>query len=239
MRPKSGGFGSAEAAGGAVGWVPITRSLDRVAAAVVHTSSQFRGIAMHVLTLGFFAFVLLLVPRESSAYEMKALTECGQVLEGTYYLTGDLDCTGVPGHGVDLTSRRSRVELRGFTLSNASSAGIQCRQSCTIIGPGTITGSASFGVRVGRRAHIIDVTLTNNGNDAVSAEDNGDNGRAIVENCHVEGNGAGVRGDKRVVLIDSAVVNNTGGGVIVNCQHGRKKIENSIVTGNGVDFTCF
>jgi hypothetical protein len=182
--------------------------------------------------------VLLVAALKAWAYESQPLTQCGQVLEGTYYLTGDLDCTGVPGHGVDLTSRRSRLELRGFTLSNASAAGVQCGQSCAIVGPGTISGSGIDGVRVGRKATIVGVTIVDNGARGVDAEDNGDRGRAIVENSHIEGNKVGVRGDKRVALIDSVVINNTDAGVVVDCAHGKTKVENSTVTGNGINFTC-
>jgi len=197
------------------------------------STRSYRAVGLSVACL-----MLLVAVLKVRAYESQPLTQCGQVLEGTYYLIGDLDCTGVPGHGVDLTSRRSRLELRGFTLSNASSAGVQCRQSCAIVGPGTISGSVGDGLRVGRRASVTGVTIVNNGGHGIDAEDDGDRGRAVVENSHIEGNGVGVRGDKRVALIDSVVINNTNAGVVVDCQHGKTKVENSTVTGNGINFTC-
>jgi len=165
------------------------------------------------------------------------LTSCGQVVSGHYYLEGDLDCTGIVGHGVDFVGRGSRLELRGFTISNASASGVQCRSGCKIIGPGTITGSGLHGLRAGGPAQVRSVTILDNTN-GIAAANNANRGRVIVRGSHIEGNSHyGVYAQRRIKLVDSTVTGNELG-VVVDCLDGKYKVKRSTVTGNGTDFDC-
>jgi hypothetical protein len=165
------------------------------------------------------------------------LIACGQVVSGHYHLEGDLDCTGVVGHGVDMVGRRARLELRGFTISNASAAGVQCRSGCKIIGPGTITGSGLQGLRAGGRMKVSDVTILDNAI-GIEASNNKNRGRVIIRGSDIEGNGHfGVYAQRRVKLLDSIVTGNERG-VVVDCLDGKYKVKRSTVTGNGSDFDC-
>lgn len=186
-----------------------------------------------------FFFALILSSGTSWAGPPQPLTVCGQQLDGRYFLSQDLDCTGQIGHGVDLLGKNARLELRGFTLSNASASGVQCRHRCKIIGPGVISGNALHGVRAGRVAKISDVSIVSNGGNGVDVQNNAGKGRAILRDAHVEDNGTGVFAERRVKLKDSAIVANQNFGVIVSCATGKTKIKNSTVTGNGTDFDCF
>jgi hypothetical protein len=165
------------------------------------------------------------------------LTECGQTVSGRYHLEADLDCTGVVGHGVNMLGRGARLELRGFTISNASASGVQCGHGCKIFGPGTISGSQLHGVRAGGVAKLFGVTIIGNGL-GIDAANNANRGRAIVRDSLVEGNdGFGVYAQRRVKLIDSIVTGN-GSGVVVDCENGKYKLKRSTVDANGDNFDC-
>lgn len=85
------------------------------------------------------------------------VTACGQVVpvNARAVLASDLDCTGEPV-GVVL-SRRARLSLGGFTLTSGFN-GVQCDASCTVTGPGSISGGQS-GV-VGQNVKVSGVTIS-------------------------------------------------------------------------------
>lgn len=73
----------------------------------------------------------------------QAVTSCGQQVGGGAFLAGDLDCSAATGPAITLTG--GTLDLRGFTLTGGSGAGVQCLSACRVVSDppgGTITGSA-------------------------------------------------------------------------------------------------
>lgn len=86
------------------------------------------------------------------------VTTCGQVVPARAQgvLASDLDCTGEPV-GVVL-GRAAKLSLGGFTLANGF-VGVQCDGSCTVTGPGTLSGSQA-GVLSPKTAKVSGVTIS-------------------------------------------------------------------------------
>lgn len=105
-----------------------------------------------LLTSMLFAATALAAPPEIP------VTTCGQVLPARAHgvLASDLDCTGEPV-GVVL-GRAAKLSLGGFTLANGFN-GVQCDGSCTVTGPGTITGSQA-GILGAKKAKVSGVTIS-------------------------------------------------------------------------------
>ena len=80
--------------------------------------------------------------RLSCADDALPITRCGDAASGTVYLAADLDCSDqFPSRGIRLEGR-ARLELRGFSITNAAFFAVQCDGSCEIVGPGTLSNSA-------------------------------------------------------------------------------------------------
>jgi hypothetical protein len=86
------------------------------------------------------------------------VTACAQVLppNARGVLVSDLDCTGEVV-GVTL-GRNARLSLGGFTLISGFN-GIECQGSCTVTGPGSISGGQA-GVVGDKRILISGVTIS-------------------------------------------------------------------------------
>lgn len=72
-----------------------------------------RVVSLAPVTLGVLA-VVLSAPRTSVA-QGTPVTTCGQVVTGSAYLTGDLDCSAVAGDAVIING--GNLDLAGFTLT--------------------------------------------------------------------------------------------------------------------------
>jgi len=163
------------------------------------------------------------------------LTSCGEDVEGDVYLTGDLDCTGIGGIGVNLL-KRAKLELRGFSIRNSEDFAVQCFKSCEIVGPGTISGSWG-GVWAPYRLTITDVALVDNEVLGVAS------GNLRMKDCEVVGGRYGIRGGLKAKIVNSSVTGAAGSGIEIAasvpfigpdaCTRGRVTLVNSIVEGNG------
>lgn len=193
--------------------------------------------------------VSLLVVFETHAAAPVSVTTCGQVVNGTGVLVGDLDCSGHGGDAVNLTGR---LLLAGFTLTgNPAHDVVRCPAGmCALIGPGTVTGgldgvrsdrgaqvkggaivtgNAGDGVRTDLGARVVDSTVSGNGGDGIRAT-----GRASVVRSTVSGNaGGGVRSDRTAVVKASTVTGNGGNGI--DSDTTARALAGSAVSGNGFD----
>jgi len=105
-----------------------------------------------------FAFLGLLVFSITTTSPARAkpppveITECGQRVLGTGFLTGDLDCSAADvSFGVIFEKKRKGIlELRGFSiigppreagLSFGANSAVRCERRCVILGQaGSISG---------------------------------------------------------------------------------------------------
>jgi hypothetical protein len=140
--------------------------------------------------LGPLLVLLLLTTSSIAASPPEEVTICGQHVEKRGYLAADLDCGNVtePDYAIWL-DLGAVLELRGFTLTGASYAGVLCWAGCKILGGGgTITGAGFAGVQADKRLQMSDLTLSDNV--AHGAFTSGIAGGAIdVRNGIVTGNG--------------------------------------------------
>lgn len=177
------------------------------------------------------------------------VTVCGQAVNGSGVLVGDLDCSGYAGDAVNLTGR---LLLAGFTLTgNPAHDVVRCAaRSCTVIGPGTVTGgldgirsdrgaqvkagavvsgNAGDGVRTDLGARVVDSTISGNGGDGVRAMT-----RALVVRSTVNANiGDGVRTDRTATVRASTVSGNGGNGI--DSDASARAAAGSVVSSNGFD----
>jgi len=174
------------------------------------------------------------------------VTACGEILEGKKgVLMNDLTCTGSRA----ILLIRSRLDLNGFTISGS---GVLCENTCTVTGPGTITGSSRCGVRGDTdglkffgvaRVKITDgVNITNNdcGIDVAELNAIGERvGSVSVQDSTVSGNaGVGVLATKSVKLKRTVVTGNGTHGVGEETAIGtwgttKINIKDSDISGNG------
>lgn len=152
-----------------------------------------------------------------------AVTACGQeVPRGTVgYLTGDLDCTGFTGGGIEgmavVLHNKATLELRGFTLT-ASKFGVGCYEPgddpgyynvrrCRIAGGGGAIVNASenaIGAGAGK-LQVADVTLSGNNVVIFNARD------VRLRNVTITGNGRPLFAVDSAQLEGSNVTNNSFG----------------------------
>jgi hypothetical protein len=184
--------------------------------------------------------VLLGVPVSSLADAPQPLSECGQTLEGNHYLTQDLDCSGVDGHGVFLVTHGARLELRGFSIQNVEPGfgAVLCSGTCRVIGPGALSSVVWVGGIKSSTARISNVTITGSPHAAVIAENVPGSARVIIRDSVINGNFRGIRADRRVRLLDTVVSDNSTYGISVRCNRGSYKLKGSAVESNSPDFTC-
>jgi hypothetical protein len=138
------------------------------------------------------------------------ISTCHQAITGgAAELVADLDCSATPlAIGVDVN--RSKLYLNGHSITGAV-YGVACLKSCTIIGPGTISGNET-GVALIQDGKVVvrDVTITANDVFGVAGD------RVRVYGSTVDTNGG---------LLDGAP---TGAGIVGNDV----KVRTSNVTGN-------
>ncbi|MFN2427864.1 MAG: right-handed parallel beta-helix repeat-containing protein [Candidatus Binatia bacterium] len=194
-------------------------------------------IPRHFVYLVMLAVVTMLPGPNAFAGEPIPLTACGQeVAGGTYYLTGDLDCTGQPGHGIFMRGK-GRLELRGFALSNAQLDGVECYR-CDVVGPGAILNAVGIGIRPARKGRITNVTVTGSGSVGV------DGGRLRITDSRIEDNKWGIIAGGNARLTNTIVTGNERSGVegpylsSDGCARGRIFLKSSEVSGNGTSPDC-
>lgn len=195
-------------------------------------SSLVRGVALAGVVFGLTRIA-------AAAPVPVAVTACGQeVPRGAVgYLTGDLDCTGFTGGGIEgmavILRDKATLELRGFTLT-ASTFGVGCfepgdapgeyrnAKRCRIAGGGgAIVGASASGLSGARKLTVDDTTLSGNADALFNFHDvrlrnvtiTG-NERPILavdlltlEQSSVTSNGVGI-GGARVKLVGSAAIDN-------------------------------
>jgi hypothetical protein len=164
------------------------------------------------------------------------LTECNQNVEGDVYLTGDLDCTGVSGMGVNLM-KRATLNLNGFSIRNAQDYAVQCFKNCDIIGPGSLVGNFG-GIWAPHRVDVVDVDLIDNGVLGIGTS------KLTMTDSSVEGSRVGIMAGARARLRNSTVTGSEWSGILSAatipfssgpCTHGRVFLSSgSTVTGNGL-----
>jgi hypothetical protein len=177
--------------------------------------------------------VMLLAGGGGEVWAQVAVTDCGQEYAGAGYLTADLDCTATDGPAAVITGKGS-LDLQGFSVAGSSN-GVTCLESCSIMGPGSISAIDGSGVNAAGALTVTNVDVVGSSGDgivgyhAVKVCDsmiagNGSAGvrsqRVVIRNSMITGNGSfGARsGDnRRVVLRDSQVIGN---GLGADCSQG-------------------
>jgi len=190
---------------------------------------------------------LLLLALVPAAWAQVAVDHCGQHISGSGFLVQDLDCpTTEPA--VTMTST-GILELGGFSI-HGGEYGIQCLRSCSVIGPGVVSGAEEDGI--GAIGHLMLSNMTSTGNGFAG----GKAGRSALvldsdlegnQHCGVEslgtlrakrsmmtGNGCGAYGDRSARLSE---VTATGNAVVGVLGSGIGLVD-STVTGNGSDPRC-
>jgi hypothetical protein len=191
---------------------------------------------LHIpILIGTIAFVLS-PSAPMAGGPPQPLTSCNQNVEGDVYLTGDLDCTGVGGFGVNLM-KRATLDLRGFSILNAEQYAVQCFKRCSVVGPGSIVGSGG-GIWAPHRLDVVDVSLIDNTLLGIGS------GKLTMTRSSIDGSQVGITSGIRARLIDSSVTGSEWSGIVASatippasfepCTHGRVFMWNSTVTGNGL-----
>lgn len=152
------------------------------------------------------------------------VTTCGQVVKGSAFLSGDLDCSSFAGDAVVING--GTLDLRGFTVTGNSAplaCGVRCTRSCKVISDpvgGAITGATN------------DAGICDDDEDA-------DIARSIrVIGVALTGNSSGVSTDEAaLVVVDSTITNHSGvGAEATSFTRGRLRIVNSIIANSGRGF---
>src|SRR5262245_58038876 len=144
------------------------------------------------------------------------VTTCGQVVDGTGYLVGDLDCSAWSGPAVTLL-KRGKLLLGGFNIL-ADGDGVACSGSCTVRGPGridavaypTVTDPLDYGIQAIGHLRAFDVSLKRWAYGLLSI------GQVRAQGCTVEDGGFGVLGTQSVRVFDSHINNQNTSGVAGN-----------------------
>lgn len=187
----------------------------------------------------------LVVAGQASAQTV--VSTCGQEVESFGILNDDLDCTGFPGHAVEIHG--GKLNMNGHTITGGV-VGVYCDANCKISGPGTITGSTGTGVLAFQcplRLTQVDVTnhvapgvecfkgCTLNGPMTVSGNQVGIRaGHSVkVRGVTLSGNGMGIDASNNesrghALVYDSSVTGNTVG---ISADNFVKTV-NSSITGN-------
>jgi hypothetical protein len=192
-----------------------------------------------------------------SAGSAKAVdvTTCGQVIKGTGDLVSDLDCSSHSGRALQLIGR---LRLNGFKITgNSAFPVVFCNiGSCTVLGPGTLTGGTK-GVTSDVGVKVVDATVELNSGDGVFSfrsariqgasviANNGGNGvhasrtvsivggKLALPDVVVSGNGGdGIQAVRTVRIQDAVVSDNAGDGVETE---GAASLNAAVVQGNGFD----
>ena len=179
----------------------------------------------------------------AAAKPMLAVTTCGQqVPNGNVgYLTGDLDCNGLPAAiGAVVLGANAVLDLRGYTLTTDAIFGVYCGglqpdkgglNACTV-SDGTITGAMTGHAIIGKRVHASNLTISGTAVNGIYAD-----GPFRGDGLVISGSGVdGVRANTSVRITDSTITGN--GEVGIANGTGRIRLIGSSVTGNGTNQDC-
>ncbi len=120
----------------------------------------------------------------------------------TYFLAGDLDCSGM-GSFVQLTSS-DRLELRGYTLTGMH---VTASGNTKILGPGTIAGAPNDCIRHSAgQLRVEDVTITGCTRYGIVSLA----GKMKVTDSTITGNGIDGLAAYRAILLDGVTVTGNG-----------------------------
>lgn len=165
-------------------------------------------------------------------------SSCGIVVErgDPGVLQGDLDCSGRLVNAAIVLNPGATLNLDGHRLTN-DTHGVVCRASvspsrtCTIAGPGEITGAAN-GLAAESKARVVDVVL--HGNETGIWKIYGDlphAARLDLESVEIRDNsGPGIRGGGAIRATDTAIRDNGGAGMT---SYGPSRLVRSTISGNG------
>ncbi len=162
------------------------------------------------------------------------VTTCNQFVQGTANLVADLDCSGHPGRAIQIIGS---LHLNGFKLTgNSAGPVVYCNiGSCTIVGPGTLTGG-SKGVSGDGGVKVVDATIEFNSGDGVfTFRAARIQGSSVISN----NGGDGVHASRTVSIVggklalpDVVVSDNGGHGI----EAGRAvRVQDAVVSGNAND----
>lgn len=193
--------------------------------------------------------LLTLVPALSARADTE-ITTCGQEIQsGAAYLSADLDCTGSPvSYGIRFYGN-GVVDLRGFTIRNASNA-IVCDGNCYVRNGSMIDNLSNVG---GKRVKLANVTI---GRDVRGSNYGviGEKG-ANLKNVTIDIGGDGVVGNRGTIKLDTVTITTaenavrTDGTIVAvrstisgvsraGLMGTRVKLIDSSVTGSGTDPDC-
>ena len=151
-------------------------------------------------------------------------------------LQSDLDCTGLGINAAVNLSPGAELDLNGYRISN-DTHGIVCETSvspartCTIKGPGEITGSFN-GIAAASKARVRDVVIHGNGTGIWKIY--GDipwAARLDLTNAVIRDNtGAGIRGGGAIRATDTTIRDN---GDVGMTSFGPSRLVRTTITGNG------
>jgi hypothetical protein len=178
---------------------------------------------------------LVVIPIHASA-ATTVVTYCGQIFRGRGVLSGDLDCAGFGGSAVII--ERGRLDLNGFTISNAGQSGIHCLTTCQIVGPGTITANGLDGIRTEGWVRLRDARVTNNTLDGINARNFSTASRVVASDSLISGNGFnGIESDSSVIVRRSTITASAENGIDVGAEAcdttGRLVLFRSTVSNSG------
>jgi hypothetical protein len=159
------------------------------------------------------------------------ITACGQILEGSGFLTGDLDCSGFSdGRAAIVVKKNGHVDLGGFTVTlpiGLDRVGLYCVDKCSV-GNGVFAtaGRGYAAIQSLNRVKVADVAM----HDAPS---NGILGRVgtltnVTVASHLDA--TCVDGFERLRVVGLSCIDGHSGVRVTKSL----KMENSMIVGNGV-----
>jgi hypothetical protein len=181
------------------------------------------------------AFTATLAALPEVAAAATSVFYCGQTFRGRGELVTNLDCTGFGGSAV--TIERGRLNLNGFSITNAGQYGVHCLNSCQIVGPGLIQAHGLDGVRTEGWVGVRNVMISGNTLDGVNARNFSSASRVVASDAVITNNGFnGIESDSAAMLRRTTVTGNLEHGVdvgIFDCSTaGRLLLFRSTVTAN-------
>lgn len=134
-----------------------------------------------------------LAPVRARATEV---TACGQVVDGSGVLSGDLDCSSSPDPAVVL-QRMGSLDLGGFQLKSGGIA-VSCEGNCRIMGPGTIRAAFEGVDGLGERCtvRVSNVTIVGQGDPLSTA--------LAVSGCRLRLTNSSISGFPRATICNRA-----------------------------------
>ncbi len=180
--------------------------------------SLYAVAVMKVITADPGWAIFLVVPALLCVLALPAVADdvvvdhCGQLVEAgdTGWLLDDLDCSEASTEGVVL-SDRSRLRLDGFRIignpeTRTPRQGVRCLygSSCSVLGPGEISGFSAAGV-AGTRVRVRDLRIVGNGRSGVAAYQRVTARSVEIEQNALTGSHAGLHAGRRVRVRDSVL----------------------------------